>query len=78
MRLRLMPRSVASFGYDCSYGEVNLTSPPMQGSCHEKAQQRAAQEGWDLETWKKYQCDPDIYRPEKALTNLGHQHESDW
>jgi hypothetical protein len=42
------------------------------------AQQRAAQEGWDLETWKQYQRDPDIYRPEKARTNLGHQYESDW
>jgi hypothetical protein len=39
------------------------------------AQRRAAQEGWDRQTWNRYQNDPDIYRPELPSSNAGHQWE---
>jgi hypothetical protein len=42
------------------------------------AQKRAAEQRLDIETWKKYQRDPDIYRPEHPSSNAGHQYESDW
>jgi hypothetical protein len=42
------------------------------------ARLRAAQEGWDRATWRQYQNDPDIYRPELKPTNRSHAHESDW
>ncbi len=42
------------------------------------ARLRAAQEGWDRTTWRQYQNDPDIYRPELKPTNRSHAHESDW
>ena len=42
------------------------------------AQQRAARQNMDTETWKAYQRDPDIYRPERPRTNLGHRYESDY
>jgi RHS repeat-associated protein len=40
-----------------------------------KAQLRAAQEGWDRQTWIRYQNDPDIYRPELPSSNASHRWE---
>jgi len=39
------------------------------------AQRRAAQEGWDRQTWIPYQNDPDIYRLELPSSNAGHRWE---
>lgn len=39
------------------------------------AQTRAAQEGWDRQTWIRYQNDPDIYRPELPSSNASHRWE---
>jgi RHS repeat-associated protein len=38
-------------------------------------QLRAAREGWPREMWRKYQNDPDIYRPELPSSNASHQWE---
>lgn len=48
------------------------------GNKFSDAQKRAAEQNWDRSTWREYQNDPDIYRPELRPTNRGHQHESDW
>ncbi len=83
-RSEIWERSKAADGkvYDPSGVEIKPGEPwqagHRPGHKFSDAQQRAAKEGWDAETWKAYQRDPDIYRPEKARTNLGHQHESDW
>ena len=42
------------------------------------AQIRAAEQGWDRATWRQYQNDPYIYRPELPRTNAGHLWESTW
>jgi RHS repeat-associated protein len=39
------------------------------------AQLRAAQEGWDRQTWIRYQNDPRIYRPELPSSNASHRFE---
>jgi len=39
------------------------------------AQLRAAQEGWDRQTWIRYQNDPAIYRPELPSSNASHKWE---
>ena len=39
------------------------------------AQKRAVEEEWDRETWRKYQNDPDIYRPELPSSNSSHNWE---
>jgi len=48
------------------------------GNKFSDAQRRAAEQGWDRSTWRQYQNDPDIYRPEMRPTNRSHRHESDW
>ena len=39
------------------------------------AQLRAEQEGWDRQSWIRYQTDPDIYRPELPSSNASHRWE---
>jgi RHS repeat-associated protein len=83
-RAEIWERSKAADGkvYDPSGVEIKPGEPWQAGHApgHKlsDAQQRATEEGWNLDTWKKYQRDPDIYRPEKIRTNLSHQYESDW
>lgn len=48
------------------------------GNKFSDAQLRAAKEGWDRKTWREYQNDPDIYRPELPRSNRSHRHESNW
>ena len=48
------------------------------GNKFSDAQLRAVEQGWDRSTWRQYQNDPDIYRPELRPTNRGHGYESDW
>ena len=68
--------------YDPSGVEIKPEDPwelgHNPGDKFSDAQQRAYQEGWDSETWKQYQNDPDIYRPELPSSNAGHEYESDW
>ena len=83
-RAEIWERSKASDGkvYDPSGVEIKPGEPwqagHIPGHKFSDAQKRAALGGWDQKTWKASQRDPDIYRPEKAPTNLGHRHESDW
>lgn len=83
-RAEIWERSKASDGkvYDPSGVEIKLGEPwqagHRPGHKFTDAQQRAASEGWDQDMWKSYQRDPDIYRPERARTNLGHNFEDEW
>jgi RHS repeat-associated protein len=83
-RPEVWERSKAPDGkvYDPSGREIKPGEPwelgHKPGNKFSDAQKRAAEQGWDAETWKKYQRDPDIYRPERPRTNSGHQYESDW
>jgi RHS repeat-associated protein len=84
LREEIWERSKSPDGkvYDPSGVEIKPGDPwqagHIPGDKFSDAQQRAYQEGWDSETWKAYQRDPDIYRPELPQTNLGHQHEVNW
>ena len=83
-RAQIWERSKAADGkvYDPSDVEIKPGEPwqagHIPGHKFSDAQQRAARGGWDQETWKAYQRDPDIYRPEKARTNLSHRYEDEW
>ena len=84
MRERVRERSKAADGkvYDPSGVEIKPGEPWELGhkpsDKFSDAQQRALEEGWDADTWRQYQRDPDLYRPEKPRTNAGHEYESDW
>lgn len=83
MRTEIWERSKAADGkvYDPSGPEIKPGDTWQAGhrSGHKfsDAKKRASREGWDDDTWDAYQRDPDIYRPEKPRTNMGHRHESD-
>ncbi len=68
--------------YDPSGREIKPGDPwelgHTPGNKFSDAQQRAAQEGWDAQTWRQYQQDPDIYRPELPSSNASHRYEDDW
>jgi hypothetical protein len=84
LRSEIRERSKAPDGkvYDPSGVEIKPGEPWQAGHRpgHKlsDAQKRAAQEGWSDEMWKAYQRDPDIYRPERARTNMGHKYEDEW
>jgi hypothetical protein len=65
--------------YDPTGTEIKPGDPWQAGHRPEhkfsEAQKRARSQGWDSEMWKKYQRDPDTFRPEKPSTNSGHQFE---
>ena len=82
-RSEIFERAKTSEGkvYDPSGVEIKPGEPwqagHKPGQKFSDAQKNAAAQGMDSETWKAYQRDPDLYRPEKARTNLGHKHETE-
>jgi RHS repeat-associated protein len=82
-RQEIWDRSKAGDGkvYDPTGVEIKPGEPwqagHKPGEKFTDAQQNAAQQNMDAETWKASQRDPDKYRPEKPRTNLSHQHEND-
>jgi RHS repeat-associated protein len=68
--------------YDPSGVEIKPRDPWEMGHTPRNkfsdAQRRAYDEGWDRKTWRDYQNDPDIYRPELPRSNRSHRHENDW
>jgi len=82
-RQEIWDRSKAGDGkvYDPTGVEIKPGEPwqagHKPGEKFSDAQQNAAQQNMDSETWKASQRDPDKYRPEKPRTNLSHQHEND-
>lgn len=82
-RSEIWERSKAPNGkvYDPSGVEIKPGEPwqagHRPGHKFSDAQKAAVEQNMDAATWKAYQRDPDIYRPEKPRTNLGHQHESE-
>jgi hypothetical protein len=84
LRDEVWERSKAQDGkvYDPSGQEIKPGDPWEMG--HKPGHQlpddrkRAYDDGWDSKTWRDYQNDPDIYRPELPRTNSGHEHEIVW
>jgi len=68
--------------YDPSGREIKPGDPwelgHRAGEKFSDAQRRAYDQGWDGKTWRDYQNDPDIYRPELPGTNAGHRYEDQW
>lgn len=82
LRDSVWERSKAPDGkvYDPSGREIKPGEPwelgHRPGDQFRDAQRRAADQGWDRGTWRDYQNDPDIYRPEIPSTNRGRQYEN--
>jgi hypothetical protein len=83
-RAEIWERSKAPDGknYDPTGVEIkpgeNWQAGHIPGHKFSDAQREAVRQNMDPETWNAYQRDPDIYRPEKPRTNLGHEHEYEY
>lgn len=84
LRHEVWNRNKAANGrvYDPSGREIKPGDPwelgHVPGEKFSDAQMRAYEEGWDSQTWRDYQNDPDIYRPELPSSNASHAHEANW
>jgi hypothetical protein len=84
LRDEVLNRNTAPNGkvYDPSGIEIKPGDPwqlgHVPGEKFTDSQERAYYDGWDSQTWRDYQNDPDIYRPELPWSNVSHLYETRW